>query len=560
MKTKKYLALMTAGFLAITPMAATGLTAVADYTITVNNATAGYSYSAYQIFSGDLSGEVLSNINWASGVNGSGLINALQADSILSSDFASVNSPEAVAAKLVDLNSNTEKLAQFAKLAKNYVSSTASGTVNSQTDSAYPITVTAPGYYLIEETSVPTGATVSRYMLKVAGDTTVSPKRPEPTINKTIVGGSDLGKANNVSIGQAVNYSITSTVPDMTGYNKYFFVINDDMAAGLTFNNDVAITIGETTLTPSQFEVQTDSSETDNHTFQIVFNDFYNTWKAHSGDTISVTYSATLNENADRTTAGNINTATLTYSNNPNVTSTGTNEPTPPQGELTPGDPVGTTPQSQTKTYTANIKLTKKDGLGNLLTGAKFQISGTSANVVLVNGTAYQLDNTNGTYYKLKNGTFTTAAPDGNEDSYDGTDKYKVVTDASSSTTYSNICKEAYVNSNGELEFGGLGAGTYTISEIVTPAGYNSIPDMRIVIDGTGNTFTSPAWSATKDGDAVNMSDTATVAFDVINNVGSTLPSTGGIGTKLFYIIGGFLVAGSVIFFVTKKRMNTKEN
>ncbi|SEH52832.1 LPXTG-motif cell wall anchor domain-containing protein/fimbrial isopeptide formation D2 domain-containing protein [Ruminococcus flavefaciens] len=558
--SKRFLAMMTAGFLAITPMAATGLTAFADYTITVDNATAGYSYAAYQIFSGDLDGDVLSNIGWATGVNGSGLIAALQADTLLGSEFTSVSTPAAVAAKLVELNANTEKLVQFAKIAKNYVNSTASGTQNTQTGSTYPITVTNPGYYLIEETSVPTGATVSRYMLEVVKSTTVTPKRPSPTINKTITGGADSGKANNVSIGDAVTYNITSAVPDMTGYDKYFFVINDDMAAGLTFNNDVAITIGSTTLTSSQFEVQTDSTETDGHTFQIVFNDFYNTWKTHSGDTISVTYTATLNEDADRTTAGNLNTATLTYSNNPNVTSTGTNEPTPPGGE-TPGDPVGTTPASQTKTYTANIKLTKKDGSGNVLTGAKFRLSGGSENVVLVNGKAYQLDNTNGTYYKLKNGTFTTTEPSGDTSAYDATDKkYKIVENVSSSKTYSNICMDAYVQSDGTLEFGGLGAGTYTLSEIVTPGGYNSIPDMTIVINGTGNTFASPNWSATKDGTSVTMTDTATVAFDVINNAGSTLPTTGGIGTKLFYIIGGLLVAGSVVLLVTKKRMKTNED
>ncbi|WP_455529630.1 LPXTG cell wall anchor domain-containing protein [Ruminococcus sp.] len=53
---------------------------------------------------------------------------------------------------------------------------------------------------------------------------------------------------------------------------------------------------------------------------------------------------------------------------------------------------------------------------------------------------------------------------------------------------------------------------------------------------------------------------TASVDFEVVNNVGTTLPSTGGIGTKLFYIIGGMLVAGSVILLVTKKRMNIKED
>lgn len=555
-KTKRYLALMTASFLAITPMAATGLTAVAaDYDITVNNSIDNYAYKAYKIFAGDISGTTLSNIEWATGFNNADFVAALQGDSTFGSDFTSKSTASEIAKVLAGYNETNDvnKLAKFAKLA--YANRGTVVAVDSDTLSGgtYTIPATEAGYYLIEESSVPSGKAVSRYMLKVTGPTNVTPKRPSPTINKTITGGADSGKANNVSIGDAVTYNITSAVPDMTGYDKYFFVINDDMAAGLTFNNDVAITIGSTTLTSSQFEVQTDSTETDGHTFQIVFNDFYNTWKTHSGDTISVTYSATLNENANRTTIGNVNSASLTYSNNPNVSYTGINEPTG-------SDPVGTTPQSQTKTYTANIKLTKKKGSdSSILTGAKFRLTGTSEKVVLVNGTAYQVDNTSGTYYKLKDGTFTTVST-GDPSVYDGTDKYKIVTNVSSSETYTNICQEAYVKSDGTLEFGGLGAGTYTLSEIVTPSGYNSISDMTIVIDGSGNTFASPAWSATKDGSAVTMTDTATVAFDVFNNEGATLPSTGGIGTKLFYLFGGLLVAGSVVFLVTKRRMNTREN
>lgn len=577
MKTnKRTLAILTAGLLALTPMAATGMTAfAAGYDITVNNSTADYAYKAYKIFAGNLNGTTLSNIVWASGFDGDALITALKADSILGGDFASVTDAESVAKKLVDLNGNNEKLAQFAKLAYANKGSTSSVTSGELSDGKYTIPVTEAGYYLVEESSAPTGAIISRYMLKVAGPTDVTPKKPTPTLDKVITSPDpkDSGKANNVSIGDAVGYTITSAVPDMTGYSKYFFVINDDLAAGLTFNNDVGITLTDkdtnavtNLVAGTDYVVQTDSSQTDNHTFQIVFKDFYNKRKGDAGDTITVTYSATLNENADRTTAGNLNTANLTYSNNPNVVPDGESpsnpdEPKPPTpGE--PGDPVGTTPDKQTKTYTANIKLTKIKGSdGSVLTGAKFQISGTSNTVVLINGEAFE-ESATGTYYKLKDGTYALVSSNpAAADIDDSSKKYNKVTNVSSTTDKTNICKEAYVKDDGTLEFGGLGAGTYTITEIVTPGGFNSIAPIEVKINGDGNEFTNgPAWTATKDNAAITMTDTATVAFNVVNNEGATLPSTGGIGTKLFYIIGGLLVAGSVVLLVTKKRMGTREN
>ncbi|WP_295078761.1 isopeptide-forming domain-containing fimbrial protein [Ruminococcus sp.] len=575
MKTnKKTLAILTAGLLAVTPMAATGFTAfAADYDITVNNETDGYTYNAYKIFAGTLSGTVLSNVTWATGFDGAQMLLDLKGDTLLGSDFATVTDAASIAAKLPDLSGNSEKLAQFAKLAYANKGTTASVASGGLSGGVYTIPATEAGYYLIEEASVPTGAITSRYLLKVAGPTDVTPKRPSPSLTKVISNPNpkDSGKANDVCIGDAVSYTLTSAVPDMTGYSKYFFVVNDDLAAGLTFNNDVAVTIGATTLTAgTHYVVQTDAADTDGHSFQIVFKDFYGNWKTHSGETITVTYSATLNENANRGTTGNVNTANLTYSNNPNVAAVGesptnSDEPKKPEGG-NPGDSFGTTPDQQTKTYTANIKLTKRDGASTttpkaVLTGAKFQISGVSDKVVLINEEAFE-EAASGTYYRLKNGTFAlVSSSPAADDIDDSSKKYNKVTNVTSSTVKTNICKEAYVKADGTLEFGGLGAGTYTITEIKTPDGYNTVEPITIVIDDTNTVFSAPQWSATKDGAPIAVNEAASsaaVEFDVVNNVGTTLPSTGGIGTKLFYIIGSLLVAGSVVLLVTKKRMSVK--
>ncbi|WP_455529622.1 hypothetical protein, partial [Ruminococcus sp.] len=169
MKTnKKALAILTAGLLAVTPMAATGLTAfAADYDITVNNETDGYTYNAYKIFAGTLSGSVLSNVTWATGFNGTQMLANLKSDSLLGTDFASATDAASVAAKLPDLSGNSEKLAQFAKLAYANKGTTASVASGALSEGKYTIPATEAGYYLIEEASVPAGAITSRYLLKV---------------------------------------------------------------------------------------------------------------------------------------------------------------------------------------------------------------------------------------------------------------------------------------------------------------------------------------------------------------------------------------------------------
>lgn len=575
-KNRRIAALLTAGLLALTPCVSAGMmyASAENCTITVDNSVEGYEYTAYKIFKGDKSGEdpnfVLSNLDWADGFKGAEFLTALKGDSVLGTTFASANNPEAVATALDTIKTDNNKLAQFAKLAFANKGTTTSVASAYDATKGYSIPATEAGYYLVEETTVPSGAVTSRYMLKVAGPTDVSPKRELPTLTKVITGDTarDNGKANGVSIGDKVPYELSTKVPDMTGYTKYFFVINDDLEDGLTFNNDVAITIGGTPTT--DFTVQTDSADTNGHSFQIVFNDFYNKNKGNAGKDIVITYSATLNEKADRTKTGNLNTANLVYSNNPNITPTGDpdnpdepNPPTPdnpdtPEDESKPGDPTGQTPDQQTKTYTANIKLTKTDGT-NALAGAKFQISGDSVKAVLIDGTAYVADEA-GTYRKLKDGTFTTDTTKAS-DLYDGNTLYKKVENIDKTTTYTNICKEVYVKADGTLDLGGLGSGTYTITELEAPKGYNKLDpaSFTITIGNANATFNTPAWTAETDLEDTEVTmdqDTATASLTVVNKEGSTLPSTGGVGTKLFYLFGGMLAVGSGVVLVTKKRMS----
>ncbi|MBO4493806.1 MAG: LPXTG cell wall anchor domain-containing protein, partial [Ruminococcus sp.] len=277
----------------------------------------------------------------------------------------------------------------------------------------------------------------------------------------------------------------------------------------------------------------------------------------------------------------------LTYSNDPNVTTkgeSGTNpdEPkpnTPPDPDTpdNPGDdyndPVGVTPWSDVNTFTTAIKILKVDNENNPLKGVTFKLTGDGIAAVLKSSTTFAPD-ASGTYYPLTNGTYTKTPPtEATKDKYTGGTSaltYKETTsfsiDDSSTASATNI--SATVDDSGMLIFKGLGAGTYTLAETDKPSEYNSIPNITIVIsnDKVDGAFTktNPNWKVTKAvGSEAPSEITATdniYELQVINAKGSTLPTTGGIGTKLFYIIGSLLVAGSVVLLVTKKRMGVRED
>ncbi len=478
---------------------------------------------------------------------------------------------------LESLENDSDALDTFAEAAFKYATDNniaAAGSVDATDANTATISVPTAGYYLVAGSATST-ADKNQSVVAACALTTTDPtaevtvKADVPSIDKNIVEDNDKVKANTASIGDKVEYKIDTAVPNMKGYEKYYFVIDDTMSKGLTYNGGLTVKLGDSTLTVDDYTVTSNVNNDGTTSLKVVFKNFIQ-YKAQTGTAITVTYSATINQDANLSAAeGNTNDVTLTYSNNPNSSGTGDSD-TPGEGEAT-----GKTPTSETKTYVTGIQISKVDGQDTtkLLAGAKFQITGTSQKIVLTNKEMYKAiegEPAEGTkvYYMLKDGTYTDVAAvtdkssdNYNADKYDSTTKmYEKVSVVTKDTVATKINTVGYTNAQGVLTFEGLSTGTYTITELVAPNGYNLLKD-PVTIEITDNaTLTNANWTVKSGDTALVANDDNHFVVQVKNNKGTELPSTGGIGTTLFYVIGGLLVVAAGIILVTKKRVSKQEN
>lgn len=552
-----------------------------QHTITVNKTgNSSDALLAYQIFRGDITGDRLTNVTWGTGVlpDRTNLINDLIEAGILPTDFLSAvaeeNRAQAIAEIVAGMENDSEELDAFADVVAQHLSGTFATNYNNDT-----MVVTGDGYYLfknyIPPHNVQLGDAFTKYILKVAGDISVTPKRDAPTLDKDIVGGQEAD-ATSASIGDKITFQLTSTIPEMDGYDKYYYIIHDTLSEGLTFNDDIVVTMNDQNMVAYTEGQDYDNcdyyAEYENGNIKIVFINFLQ-YKGTTGE-IEVTYSATLNENAVITDDGNPNTAWLEYSNNPNYDHDGepdepgdTPDPTPddPSDDPTP-PPTGETPPSNVLVYTTALQLNKVSADGTPLTGAKFKIEGVSTGIYKINGFVFQ-KNENGTWYRLTDGSYTETAPtEATADAYDGADKYVKLAVNQETTEKTNLVNEGWVDANGVMTFTGLGAGTYTITELIAPEGYNLLKNpvtVTITYNWPNGDREAPVWTATAstidtDGQTVTVDaqlNNNLYTFNVVNQAGVELPSTGGIGTTVFYIAGALLVLAAFVLLVTKKRM-----
>lgn len=496
---KKFMALIAALTLALTMAvpAFAETTTPTTYTITINNGTG--TYAAYQIFKGDLHEKTLSNIEWGDNVTDEGR-----------TKFGNA------ADKAKTITTEADAKAFAVEVAKYLTDATA----GEGTDS---ITVSGPGYYLIKNTEVGQGEVFTDYILRVVGDVKVNPKSGKPTLDKQIKHNDDgtWGVVGDNQIGDTVEFRTITTVPVVSGYTQYTYVIHDEMSAGLTSNvrsnEDVTIKVNdETVLDKNYYTVTVDPENANKFTVTVDVLNAITDGKMVEGNTLYTYYTGILNENAKVYNDGKQdNKAYLEYSNNPHGTTT------------------NSTPVKVVYDWTFKMGVKKVDGAdGTPLTDAKFVLGknkGLDLGAIDDNGNPEKtkdlimlIENNDGSY---------TVAPAG----YTGT----------------------YVMTAGDITINGLDDATvYYLYETKAPAGYNRLTAaVRFEITATYSDAGDSCTSATA---TVNNDPQPSVSVSVRNNKGSTLPSTGGIGTTLFYVIGGGLMAVAAVLLVTKKRMNNK--
>ncbi len=422
------------------------------------------------------------------------------------------------------------------------------------------------GYYVVEDEGAATP--ISALVLDSTNpDIVATLKADKPKLEKKIDGDIDTDKTttgevdyNNAAIGDKVSYVLTSKVPDMTGYTKYYYVVTDTLSKGLTFNNDVIIALGEDSLVVDKDYTVTVTNNDDTTTVKIVFINFIQ-YKENKGADITIKYSATVDEDAVIGTAGNPNKVQLEYSNNPNHDESGN-----PGDEPGENSPTGETPEDETRTYVTDLEIIKVDSTGNRLTGAEFTLTGEKLNKVIVKKDVFTEDE-NGTYWLLQDGTYTAQDPNGTIDGeavdqtmYESIEtKYVKETISEVITTSETVTATGVVGTDGVLRFEGLSAGTYTITEIKAPDGYNLLKDpITVTIGWTAPTedSTECTWTYEKTG-IVNGENTHHIT--IINNAGTILPSTGGIGTTIFYAAGGILVLAAIVLLITRRRMSMEK-
>jgi len=542
-----------------------------DGSIVISGTTSGKYYSAYKIFDMTYSGNAVSytiDSDWSSffGTGGAG------ASYISNTNTTGSLNPIVIGTATKYINITEDNVADFATAALAFATALTPDGRQQATATSLTIGNLPLGYYLVYPegaSGIASGNGSICSLSSTKPTATVNVKAVYPTVDKNILD-TEPTKLNEASIGDTVTYQITSTVPDMTGYKWYKMVFDDDLSKGLTFNaitevkvgNDVLVSSADTehytagTTKKAYTATVGNYDETNGTNIRIALHDLVAAGYT-AGTSISIKYTAILNEHANIETS-NPNTVDLEYSNNPKWTKD--HEPGGPDwGE---DEPHGETPDVTTETYTTSVTIHKTDGSAPL-SGAAFRISGNGVNVVVTTGEYFEVAATGGTHWKLKDGTYTTNDPNTMEDGhlkYDQdkyetplTTMYKKVTKVTLDTTGDNaVNAEAFVDSTtGDLTFTGLGVGSYTITETVVPAGYNKAQDVsfNLTFNKDSHTFTSSNANVTPMSGKTNMFETT-----IVNNSGTTLPTTGGIGTTIFYVAGIVLVLGAAAIIIARRK------
>ena len=553
------------------------------YTLTIDNPAAGHTYEAYQIFDGyhtnDGTSDYLSDINWGSGITQDAdrqakMISELKDAGLYDENTAyvdKVNDATKVAMALSKLEDKAEKVDEFNEIVGAYLNA-AAGSGKAETTASVQFTDLSAGYYLVKDAdtgSVGKNESYTKYLVKLVANTKMKIKSQSMSLDKYIVSGNELVKANNAAMGDTVNYRLESQLSEMDGYEAYTFIIHDELDAGLTFNNnDVAVKVGTNKDDPASYMPyenvtveQTKKQDEKDGTLYITIT-LNGLTSEYKNQYVSVEYSATVNENANIGSTPNNNKAYLEYSNNPNKS----------QGQQDGTISTTTTPKQTVSTYVAGIEITKVSPMSNPLPGAQFMITAkadTNTDAIMkLNVTGYSFkeaaeEDADKYYYKDGNSYVTAAPKEENAQKYvaqGGTHLKKgdsIVGMTGDGDNGTNL---------GVLRFDGLKAGTYTITEVLAPTGYKKI-DKEITLEITWNydkETDTYQWaynvSGAEQGD-ITMGEAANgvQSFNIVNQHGLTLPFTGGEGANLLAGLGLALMAAAVAAILYIKRRQNRE-
>lgn len=537
---KKAIKKLLAALLAVAMVCAMAIPAFAENS--EGDVDSHHTYSAFQIFKGDVEGNnikdfKISNVDWGSNIinNSDDFLNKLREADHIGPLFTNAKSAQEVLAVISQWHDSDDDSIAFARFVCHYLySNDANPTYVVRAGSnALTIPEAKAGYYLFVDTTDfskdDSYHSYNSFLLMVTKgnwNVPITPKAEKPTVEKKVYDNPDgtstggFGSSADHAINEKFQFQLTATLPDSTNraydyYDKYSVIFHDTLSEGITYDKDdeldsvVIKSNGNTYNITDSSKYTIDTTDLESQNSFVVNIDVKACAKdagfdLNNGATITVTYTAHLNDEAYVNTAGgstsNINKVYLTYSNNPKDESS-----------------IGKTPESTpVYVYTYQLNNTKHQGTekGPALEGACFRLYSDEACTDQSEVQLYQKD---GFYYPIKD-------------------------------VLGKEAVEMKSAANGTFNVKGLDAGTYYLKEITPPDGYSACKVIPVTIkaDHSRN-------------DQVNL-EGSNLTNDIVNIKagGITLPSTGGIGTTLFYVVGGGLMVAAIVLLVTKKRMENK--
>lgn len=447
-------------------------------------------------------------------------------------DGTEITTSAALVEYISGLQPNSAQLNEFATAIRTYATEntiTPGGTAEGTAANTVTITVTDPGYYLVVAVDdVPSTADPNVTVTALAALTTTNPtptidlKADAPTIEKKVRENQNAtwDDVADYKVGDSVEFLLTGTVPtQLTGYTNYYYRFHDTLSAGLTVNQNSIVVYGEggleeggtfneeAVVEPSNYTVEF-TGLGDGCDMHVTLNSAY--VMDHPGEHVYVYYTAEVNEDAlisnNVTIDPNTNTANIEFSNNPYN-----------------DDDRDKTPDDKVRVYSYGFNVFKHDDENQPLAGAEFMLYTDEACLHEVPLIA------------------------------DGANTYRVPTDDETGAVIHSITTDV----TGAFVINGLDAGTYYLKELTPPDGYYALDDpIKVTITAVRG---DAAGEQVVNDVQISQDDTTDVAqVSVLNSTSPLLPTTGGMGTTIFYVVGAVLVVGAGVGVVVKRRMAAK--